>query len=403
MNYFSIGLTLTPVPSPLWGEGWGEGRKQIVKSFKSFSPHLRLATLLFIGFTVLGSHTALNVWPALGARGADGLRTIFGDQAVAQIEMIVFQIQDAAARLSQSHSTNGISPAGPLVSGESSSSDWLPKPLPASGRVAGEGAWVSYLQDVRGRTVAYRTFLLPDSQRLYAQATILAFDLNATRLHFVLGTDEPKSSVTIERSGKIPSADLRPGGLLAVLNGGFKARHGGFGVMADGITLLPLRDGVGTVATYGLDGLVRIGRWGEEITVAPDLVAARQNGPLIIHAGVVNPYTEFTETRDWGYIVGNNTPTWRSGLGLSADGRTLYYAVGPGLTLSRLAEVLATTGAAEALQLDINKAWVYAGAAHLAEAKLQVQPLLDFMSEINDLENHSFSRDFFYITGQGDD
>jgi len=372
-----------------------------MRSIKFSPPHLRLVTLLFIGFTILGGHAAINVWPALGARGADGLRGLLGDPAVAELEMIVFQIQDVIARLSQSHSTNVIWSAGPVVSGESPASAWLPSALPSSGRVAGEGEWVSYIHDARGRTVAYRTFLLPDSQRAYAEATILAFDLNTTRLHFALGTDEPRSSVTVERSGMIPEVDRQTEALLSILNGGFKARHGGFGVMVYGVTLLPLREGLGTVAIYA-DGHARIGRWGAEIVAAPDLVAARQNGPLIIQAGVINPYTEFTEAQDWGYIVGNNTPTWRSGLGISVDGRTLYYAVGPGLTLSRLAQVLATAGAAEALQLDINQAWVYAGAVHFAESKMQVRPVLDFMPEIDDLEKHSFSRDFFYITGERD-
>jgi hypothetical protein len=377
-----------------------------MKSFTSLLPRLRLALLLFVVFAILGGHAAINIWPALGAWGADGLRAIFGDPAVAELETIVFQVQDSLVRLRTAPSQPSTSaPHGGASRGtrtlskfEDPFSAWFPDALPSSGRVVGEGEWVSYLQTAQGRTVAYQTFLLPDSHRAYAQATILAFNLNATRLHFVLGTDEPHSTVTLERSGRIPKVDGQPGMLLAVLNGGFKARHGNFGVMVNGVTLLPMRDGLGTVATYGTDGRVRIGPWGEEIVATPDLVAARQNGPLIIHAGVINPYTEFTESREWGYIVRNNTATWRSGLGLSADGRTLYYVVGPGLTLSRLAEVLVTAGAAEALQLDLNKAWVYAGAAHVAESKMQLAPLLDFMPEIEDLENHSFSRDFFYIT-----
>lgn len=362
-----------------------------------------LAMLLLIGFAGFSGYAAIEVWPALGAWGAEGLRGLVGDPAVAELEMVVFQVQDAIAQLFPSGSMNGISPRGPIGDGESISSTWFPSALPASGRVADEGKWMSYIQDAQGRTVAYQTFLLPDSHRVYARATILAFDLNATRLHFVLGTDEPKSPVTLERSGQIPEVDLQPGVLLAVLNGGFKARHGNFGVMVNGVTLLPLRNELGTVAIYA-DGHPRIGRWGAdaEITATPDLVAARQNGPLIIHAGVVNPYTEFTEAREWGYIVRNNTPTWRSGMGISADGRTLYYAVGPGLTLSRLAEVLAMAGAAEALQLDINKAWVYAGAAETSEISktCEVCPLLDFMPVIDNLGEYSFSRDFFYITSE---
>ena len=58
-----------------------------------------------------------------------------------------------------------------------------------------------------GRAVAYRTFLQPDATRPYALISIVAFDLEATRLPFVLGLEEPASPVVVRRSGVIPQAD----------------------------------------------------------------------------------------------------------------------------------------------------------------------------------------------------
>jgi LytS/YehU family sensor histidine kinase len=44
--------------------------------------------------------------------------------------------------------------------------------------------------------------------------------------------------------------------------------------------------------------------------------------------------------RDWGVTILNSDVTWRSGLGLSRDGRFLFYAVGDSLTVESLARAL---------------------------------------------------------------
>ena len=100
------------------------------------------------------------------------------------------------------------------------------------------------------RVVAYRTVLQPDKSRGYAHAVIVAVDLRHTALHFVLGYEEPVSKNTFDRPGVIPAADYQPGVLLAAFNGGFQAKHGQFGAMADGQVALPARDGLGTLAIY---------------------------------------------------------------------------------------------------------------------------------------------------------
>jgi hypothetical protein len=72
---------------------------------------------------------------------------------------------------------------------------------------------------VIGQTLAYRAFLQPDPERPYAITAIVAFDLHAIQLHFVLGIEEPRSPVAIPRTGKIPLADVTSGRLLAAFNG----------------------------------------------------------------------------------------------------------------------------------------------------------------------------------------
>ena len=124
------------------------------------------------------------------------------------------------------------------------------------------------------RVVAYRTALQPDEKRGYAHAVIVAVDLRHTYLHFVLGYEEPVSDNKFDRPGAIPKEDFQPGIILGAFNGGFQAKHGQFGAMADGQVALPARDGFGTIAIYK-DGRVDLGVWGTDIQASPDMQAWR--------------------------------------------------------------------------------------------------------------------------------
>jgi hypothetical protein len=274
---------------------------------------------------------------------------------------------------------------------------WQLSLLRPLGKLAGEGQWSPYLWAADGQTtVAYRTFLQPDPQRPYSIAAIVAFDLRATRLHFVLGTDEPKSATPEpSRTGTIPEADRQPGVLLATFNGGFKARHGQYGAMANGLVALPAINGLATVAMYA-DGRVQIGEWNKDIKGSPDLVAWRQNGEMLIYNGQINPDTART-TEAWGLTIKGDTVTWRSALGLSADGRTLYYVAGAQLDVATLTKVMAQTGAAEALQLDANNFWVHFAAIRSKGGNLVAESLLKAMTHA-DRYLKGYSRDFFYVT-----
>ena len=405
---------------------------------------LAWVVIVCLALAGMGVYTAVNLIPSIGAQGADVLRGLAGDLVVAQLETTVYQFQDGfhkwAYQLGVARPTSPWAaapiatllftptapaptatpratllaiaptavprpsamplPATPLPPTPTAIPTWTLAPLAALGALPGEGQWSAYLQSPSGQTVAYRTFLQPDPQRPYAVAAVVAFNLDATRLKFVLGSIEPVSGVLMDRSGHIPTADYQPGLLLATFNGGFKARHGQFGAMVNGVTVLPPRNGLGTVALYA-DGRVRIGAWGTDITPAPDMVAWRQNGPLIIHDSQINPHTADNAPRDWGYTINGATAVWRSGMAISADGRTLYYVAGPSLNISALATAMAATGAAQAMQLDINNYWVHFDAVQANGAKLQAVPLLDAMNQGISRYLKGYSRDYFYVMANG--
>ena len=245
--------------------------------------------------------------------------------------------------------------------------------------------------------VAYRTFFQPDPRRPYSIVAVVAFDLHATRLHFVLGNIEPWSGKKQpSRTGMIPGSDLQPGVLLATFNGGFKARHGHFGAMSDGLTALPPINGLATVAMYA-DGSVRMGQWGKDITDSPNLVAWRQNSKLLVQEGKINPATtNMNET--WGLTIDLKAITWRSALGMSSDGRTLYFAAGPYVDVKTIAKVMAHTGAAQAMELDVNDYWVNFAAIRSDGTALTAEPLLLGMKKDVDRYLKASPRDFFYVT-----
>jgi hypothetical protein len=103
--------------------------------------------------------------------------------------------------------------------------------------------------------------------------------------------------------------------------------------------------------------------------------------------------------RNWGASINGSVAVWRSGLGLSQDGRVLYYAAGDSLVVSALARGLQAAGAYNAMQLDVNNYWVYFGAVRVEGAHLTNETLFEPMKGSDPHRYlNGFSRDYFYVT-----
>ena len=380
---------------------------------------LGLAALIIIGNN-----------PYLGAEGADWLRGIIGDQAVADLEMVLFQVQDVVQKTEYQlgignasgdygafpSPTPGASPARTtntpgfpamtttpnltrtVTASPTAPLPWQPAAVTPLSGASNEGQWVPYIQNAQGVTVAYKTFVQPDPTRPYTLVTIVAIDLSQTRLHYVLGLIDPTSPGAPPHTGKMPIADRIAPYLLAEFNGGFQARHGQFGAMADGSQALPPRDGLGTLVIYQ-NGDVHMGEWGTDLFLSPDMASYRQNGPLVIDKGQINPRIYNNDPLDWGYTVIDVSPTVRSGIALSQDNQILYYFCGPSLTMEALAKSMLAAGAYNSIQLDINNYWVLFVKITGSGTKLVTEPLLPrLMVATIDRYITQSSRDFFYIT-----
>jgi hypothetical protein len=384
----------------------------------------------------------ITIWPAAGARGADLLRQVLGDKAVAGLEMRYFELQDNLKKwkyqlgLEKSAAPWATDPAAPpmleptltpvptalpplgptrptplqpkitetpfpttTVTHTLPAPAWQPPIITPPGNADGEGIWSAYILDAQGQAVAYRTFLQPDPERPYTIVAVVAIDLNRTRLHFVLGTKEPAGQGMLQRSGVIPPEDRAANVLLAAFNGGFQARHGQFGAMAGGILAMPPREGLGTLV-ISRNGNVSLGEWEAGMTIHPNIEAFRQNGPLVLQAGQINPRIHNNSPQDWGYTVTDVSPTIRTGIGLSADNGTLYYFCGPSLSMQALAVSMQAAGAWNAIQLDINNYWsLFVKFQFRGEEILSKALLPRLMVADTDRYLWNSPRDFFYITG----
>lgn len=395
---------------------------------------LLVALLMGILFPVIR-----NNWATWGAAAADPLRDWLGNETVAWLEGILFQVQDEVQQrqyaLSQespeapwepvlptatpsptvtptatrprptlTRAVSGNTPtplpptATPYPTTTATPTPWQPPAAAALGQLEGEGLWSPYLFGEDNQAVAYRTFLQPDPERPFALVAVVAIDLTQTQLHFVLGSQEPSRPEGPHGRGQIPAEHRNADILLATFNGGFKATHGQFGAMADGIEALPPQDGLATVALYD-DGQIKIGTWGVDIMPDDHLIAWRQNAPLIIDQGEMTEVARRNSMADWSGSVHDEIVTWRSGLGLSADGQVLYYFAGPSLHMPSLAQAMLGVGVAQGMLLDINPSWVQFAAITAPDGELVATPLLAEMPHPDRyLNRYGYERDFFYLT-----
>jgi hypothetical protein len=174
----------------------------------------------------------------------------------------------------------------------------------------------------------------------------------AATLQLYAGTSQPGGTWTNE-GGVQPSLQSS---LLAAFEGGFQFAVANGGWFANGKTAIALRSGAASIVSYR-NGTIDIGAWGSDVTMTPEVTAVRQNLDPLVSAGSVTPLASVQPLTNWGYSLGNLVSTWRSGLGITANG-DLIWVGGPGLSPQTLGETLVWAGALRGMQLDINPDWV---------------------------------------------
>ncbi len=357
------------------------------RSVKHRSPRSRksrrgiaLRSAIVLGPVVAG---LLGLWygihhvPWLGPALADGARSVVGPKPVAWAEDVVYSAQDGYNRWRYGDAqptTYWAVPSGSVIApapqgSDASDSDGAapaaPKPCvgfpppaftPPYDRVAapGDGNWIPANPSAveGGQPILVKTMVHPDPKRPFAAIALVAMDLKSVSLHAMPGTVEPrtKDPPREKRPGLITSSDLDT--LLAAFNGGFLTIHGHYAMMADGAHLGEPRATACTIAIYR-DGSVRVRSWPELAATEADMAAFRQTPQCLVEQGQSNPAL-YADNSHWGAAVGGATVIRRSAIGVSSDGRTLFFGMGDALTAKSMAEGMAAAGANDIAQLDVN-------------------------------------------------
>jgi hypothetical protein len=259
---------------------------------------------------------------------------------------------------------------------------------------SGAGHWTAWPGSGTGRPAMSSTFLRPDPAHPTVVVGVARFDQDLVAAHLIAGTREPDDRVWPD-AGQVPAA-LR-GALVATFNSGFKMSGANGGFFAEGYTARPLRDGAASLVITR-DGRLSVDQWGRDRRFGPDVTAVRQNLALIVDGGRVVPGLDVNHGLRWGSARNQLQYTWRSALGVDRDGRA-YYVAGDGLTLSTLAQALASTGAVRGMELDIHPQEVHMFAyRHPATGAPAPEKLLGTMRGPADRYLFSDERDFVALT-----
>lgn len=269
----------------------------------------------------------------------------------------------------------------------------LPVPAPirplATPQLPGEGVWQPAGTRLASGYGIYTTQLRSGAG--YPPAGIAWINTAATRLVLYAGTSEPYG--VWPQQGAVAAAQAP--GLLAAFNSGFKVYAYQTGWYDQGRTAIPLRPGAASLVIFA-NGTATVADWGRDVGSGPSVAAVRQNLTLLVDHGVAAPTV--ADPGLWGAVLGGGAYTWRSGLGVTANG-DLVYAAAPGLDPAALARLLIAAGAVRAMELDINPEWVsFSAFTHAAGGGLT--GAVNLLAGMYFSPGHylqPFSRDFFAV------
>ncbi len=221
----------------------------------------------------------------------------------------------------------------------------------AGSPIAGEGQW-RVVEKVNGEPAILTTFLR-DATYTSQVNGVASIDQRLVKFSLRPGTEDPGPA-------KWGVPDYIPAGqrtgLLATFNGGFKLNSAGGGFYLNGIYHGALVNGAASVVYYK-NGTVKIGEWGRDFTMNSSIAGVRQNLKLLVDHGAVSASANSDVMTNWGATLGGGYYVWRSGIGITKDGR-IVYVYGSALNAQDLGLLLQRAGAVEGMQMDINPAWM---------------------------------------------
>ena len=217
--------------------------------------------------------------------------------------------------------------------------------------ITGEGQWRA-VEKVNGEPAILTTFLRDATYTSYVNG-VASIDQRLVRFYLRPGYEDPGYG-NWKAPFDVPTGSRA--GLLATFNGGFKISDAGGGFYLNGVHYDALVNGAASIVYYK-NGTIKIGQWGRDFTLNSSIAGVRQNLKLLVDRGKVSPDLNQDIETGWGATLGGGYFVWRSGIGITSDGRVVY-VYGPALDVQDLAELLQRAGAVEGMQMDINPAWM---------------------------------------------
>jgi hypothetical protein len=268
-----------------------------------------------------------------------------------------------------------------------------PEPqLPPLLHTADNGGWHPVTRIAGEPPLVYTAVIQPDPKHRGVAVGVALIAATATQSHLVPGTVQPVQS---NYSGQIPASDLPR--VVAAFNSGFKMSDYSGGFFVDGTTVRPLIDGKASAVIDGA-GHLTVGQWGRDVRMDSYIRAVRQNLTLIVDHGLVVSGLDRNPDGSWGTVRNQLQYTWRSALGVTRTGDTVYVA-GDKLNLVTLAAALQQAGAVAGIELDIHSGMQFFSTwTSAASGAPQPQRLMTAMVGPPDRYLQPDQRDFFYVT-----
>lgn len=375
-----------------------------------------LTFLIGTPVSILALWIAIHKVEWLGPWLADAGRSILGNDAIAKLEDWAYGMQDRYNRLTRGDELPEAHWKVPQEMPTSLKEENVSKlkyprfllksvgPMHSSFAAPGDGEWVP-MEDARNPDEPppmWKTLVHPDQRRGWAHVAVVAADLRQVRLNLIAGTMEPATELRdakdYKRPGVIPSADVPVA--LAAFNGGFKATHGQYGMLAEGVLFIEPRNKACTVARFDKD-VLRIASW-ENVESTRDAMTWFRQAPMCMYEdGVMHPGLAAETNTLWGATLDRDTVIRRSAIGISQDGQTLFVGISESTTAIAIATAMHHAGAFHVAQLDVN--WSYPKFVTVEPgadaANPTVKPIIDgFEVKSDDYVRRPHLRDFFYLT-----
>lgn len=389
-----------------------------------------LLSLLILGAVSTGVlWWAVHTFDWAGPLVADTLRALIGVDNVTRLEDFAYAVEDRYNRWAREGEAPRAywevppEPSSAVVASASAGAGMMGPPpfhladvgpVHTSWSAPGDGKWVPIVDPKHpGESPhMYKTLLHPDRNRSWAEVFVVAIDLRRSTLHMVPGYQEPKSETpeakermkerTEARSAVIPSKHHEA--LLAAFNGGFKTEHGHFGMMVDGLVVMPPRERACLLAMF-TTGELEVRDWEVLKGSVGQMTWYRQTPNCMYERGKMHPLLSDPNATTWGATLDKETVIRRSAIGLNEARDVLFVSITNATTAQAIAQGMRHAGAADVAQLDVNWSYPkfllyppeYEGGPRKAVALAE-----GFEFDPDEYIRKRAMRDFFYVTRKPD-